>query len=232
MRADVELLRQAERTARACSAAVTRSSCERVKAAIRVSSASRCQPATSSCRTAPRPPSGTTGLGSDRGRRADRHRPVAARSRVGVLRGHDPHVRRRRRPGRGGGITSRARGAERVLARRRAGAAGREIHRISCEPCEQAGTPPSSQRRRARSSTEGFYHSLGHGVGLEVHEQPTLGLAPLSSSPATWSRSSRLLRPGFGGFRLEDLVVVPDAGAELLTGSVRPRALRPSADDC
>ena len=35
------------------------------------------------------------GLGPDPLGRADRHRPLAARPRDGVLRGHDPHVRRR-----------------------------------------------------------------------------------------------------------------------------------------
>jgi Xaa-Pro aminopeptidase len=65
---------------------------------------------------------------------------------------------------------------------------------------------------------DGFYHSLGHGVGLEVHEQPTLGRGPgelvagdvIAVEPG-------LYRHGYGGCRLEDLVHVTEDGAEVLT---------------
>ncbi|MBA2536925.1 MAG: M24 family metallopeptidase, partial [Actinobacteria bacterium] len=64
----------------------------------------------------------------------------------------------------------------------------------------------------------GCYHSLGHGVGLEVHELPLLGrngeeIVPgdvLAIEPGGY-------RKGFGGCRLEDLVFVTDDGFELLT---------------
>jgi Xaa-Pro aminopeptidase len=65
---------------------------------------------------------------------------------------------------------------------------------------------------------EGFFHSLGHGVGLEVHEKPLLG-----------ERSEELVEgdvvavepglyfPGVGGVRLEDTVLVTAGGVEHLT---------------
>jgi Xaa-Pro aminopeptidase len=65
---------------------------------------------------------------------------------------------------------------------------------------------------------DGYFHSLGHGVGLDVHEQPGLGRSGedlLAGDVVTLEPG--LYRRGWGGCRLEDLVLVRDAGAETLT---------------
>ena len=66
---------------------------------------------------------------------------------------------------------------------------------------------------------ERFGHGLGHGVGLEVHEEPRLAKpAEGALAAGTWSPSSPgVYLPGRFGVRIEDLVFVTDDGAERLT---------------
>ncbi len=74
---------------------------------------------------------------------------------------------------------------------------------------------------------EGHYgHGLGHGVGLEIHEAPTLSfrsedtLKPgemVTCEPGVYI-------PGKLGVRIEDLIVVEETGTRILTQI--PKALR------
>ena len=107
---------------------------------------------------------------------------------------------------------------EGVRAATRPGVSGRELHALACEVFETAG------HRTLRTGpgddpNEGFQFSLGHGVGLEVHEQPSLGQTGrtplvagdvLAVEPGLWQRE-------IGGVRFEDLLLVTDDGCETLT---------------
>lgn len=68
-----------------------------------------------------------------------------------------------------------------------------------------------------------FTHGLGHGVGLEIHEDPFLGCSATvtlaSRIPVTVEPGVYL--PGRGGVRVEDTVLVDDEGAESLTRTDR-----------
>jgi Xaa-Pro aminopeptidase len=110
------------------------------------------------------------------------------------------------------------RALERVQTGVRAGAAGRELHGLACEPYEQAGLPTQRTKAAGHVLDEGFFHSLGHGVGLEVHEAPLLGRTPdVLVAGDVVAVEPGCYRPGFGGCRLEDLVYVTDDGGEVLT---------------
>jgi Xaa-Pro aminopeptidase len=100
----------------------------------------------------------------------------------------------------------------------KAGESGKKLFEISCEPFHRAGYKTLLNKEEGEVIHDGYFHSLGHGVGLEVHEQP--GLArfddPLVAGDVV-TLEPGLYRQGFGGCRLEDLVLVTDDGAENLT---------------
>jgi Xaa-Pro aminopeptidase len=66
-------------------------------------------------------------------------------------------------------------------------------------------------------------HSLGHGIGLEVHEKPSL--SPKSKDTLrigmVFSIEPGIYLPGFGGIRIEDLVVMDKKGPQIITRANR-----------
>ena len=115
---------------------------------------------------------------------------------------------------------------ERVIPAIRPGVTGRELHTIASEVVEAGGYPTQLSKKPGEVLLDGFFHGLGHGVGLDVHEDPPLDLSGgalvagdvVAVEPGCY-------RQGYGGVRLEDLVLVTDDGAEVLTSY--PYALAP-----
>jgi Xaa-Pro aminopeptidase len=108
---------------------------------------------------------------------------------------------------------------ERVYEELKPGATGRQLFETACDVFEQAGELTQRTKPEGEPLRDGFFHSLGHGVGLEVHEDPSLGrsgkegLVPgdvLAIEPGCY-------RNGYGGVRVEDLALVTDDGYERLT---------------
>jgi Xaa-Pro aminopeptidase len=100
----------------------------------------------------------------------------------------------------------------------RPGVTGREIYETACELFESAGYK-TQRTTEEDGEVEGFQFALGHGVGLEVHEAPVLGLGGheqlvagdvLALEPGLWDAR-------VGGVRYEDLLLVTENGCETLT---------------
>jgi Xaa-Pro aminopeptidase len=99
------------------------------------------------------------------------------------------------------------------------GVKGRELFDIACDIFEEAGEKTQRTKEPGKPLDEGFFHSLGHGVGLEVHEAPGLGLlGEKELVPGdVITIEPGLYRQGYGGVRLEDLILVTEDGYENLT---------------
>jgi Xaa-Pro aminopeptidase len=101
----------------------------------------------------------------------------------------------------------------------RAGVEGRSVFDHTCDIFEAAGEPTQRTKKPGEALVDGFFHGLGHGVGLEVHEAPSLGLLANKTLVAgdVVTVEPGLYRAGYGGVRLEDIVLVTDDGAEVIT---------------
>jgi Xaa-Pro aminopeptidase len=108
---------------------------------------------------------------------------------------------------------------DRAISEIKAGADGRSIYDGTCDIFEAAGEPTQRTKTPGKPLSEGFFHGLGHGVGLEVHEAPGMGLASKAALEAgdVVTVEPGCYRQGYGGVRLEDLVLVTEEGRENLT---------------
>jgi Xaa-Pro aminopeptidase len=109
-------------------------------------------------------------------------------------------------------------GLERAREAVRPGITGKELYGLVCDVFESAGQR-TLRTGPGEHEDDGFQFSLGHGIGLEVHEEPGLGmtgkseLVPgdvLAIEPGLWHHE-------LGEVRFEDLLLVTEDGCETLT---------------
>ena len=93
------------------------------------------------------------------------------------------------------------------------------------------GVAADAVDRRAREALAGeahvFGHGLGHGIGLQVHERPFLSPSDQTTLQAGMviTNEPGIYVPGWGGVRLEEMVLVTDDGPEVLTPASREVAV-------
>jgi Xaa-Pro aminopeptidase len=98
------------------------------------------------------------------------------------------------------------------------GVNGRALYELVCDIFHDAGYKTQLNKEPGEVLEDGFFHGLGHGVGLEVHELPSLGRIGHDLVPGdVVTIEPGLYRSGYGGLRLEDLVLVTEDGYEVIT---------------
>ena len=99
------------------------------------------------------------------------------------------------------------------------------MHRIACEVFEAAGYPTQLTKAPGAILLDGFFHSLGHGVGLEIHESPRIGAGQTTRlmSGMVVTIEPGVYLAGQYGIRIEDMVAVTATGGQVLTPA--PKAL-------
>jgi Xaa-Pro aminopeptidase len=107
---------------------------------------------------------------------------------------------------------------ERTTAATRPGVNGRELMQLACDLFHEHGHKTQLHKEPGEVLDSGFFHGLGHGVGLEVHEKPALSRAGDDLVPGdVITLEPGLYRAGYGGVRLEDILIVTEDGAEVVT---------------
>ena len=98
------------------------------------------------------------------------------------------------------------------------GVNGRSLYEQVCNIFQDAGYKTQLNKEPGEVLEDGFFHGLGHGVGLEVHELPNMGRVGHDLVPGdVITIEPGLYRSGYGGLRLEDLVLVTKDGYEVIT---------------
>jgi len=96
-----------------------------------------------------------------------------------------------------------------------------EVHRRVTDLLTEHGFPTG---RDGSGNAFGFFHGLGHGLGLDIHESPRVSLrnnSPLKGGEVVTVEPG-VYYPEWGGIRLEDVVMIVPGGVRVLTEIATP----------
>ncbi len=90
---------------------------------------------------------------------------------------------------------------------------GDTVHKAANDVFTQRGY----KTQKTENGYKGFFHSTGHGLGLDIHESPRLSLnGSMLKKNMVVTVEPGLYYPGLGGCRIEDVVQVTNTGCEML----------------
>jgi len=112
-------------------------------------------------------------------------------------------------------------GQKRALKALKSGADGKRIQDDVREFFTKSGYP--TEQRNGR--WQGFFHGLGHGLGLDLHELPRIAATTLEPGQV-FTIEPGIYVPGVGGVRHEDDVVITASGCRLLSRVAKPFEIR------
>lgn len=97
----------------------------------------------------------------------------------------------------------------------RAGVQGRDVHGKVVEFFKERGF----ETKHTPQGSVGFFHGTGHGLGLDIHELPRMGITADSAlkKDAVVTVEPGLYYPGIGGCRIEDVVQVTKSAPHMLS---------------
>ncbi len=104
-----------------------------------------------------------------------------------------------------------------AIAKVKAGATGAQVHGAVVEFFNKLGYKAGKEQ----GLYTGFFHGTGHGLGLDVHEEPSVSLRGSGTNPLkpgmVITIEPGLYYPAIGGCRIEDVVVVTKDGCKMLS---------------
>ena len=103
-------------------------------------------------------------------------------------------------------------GQQLALRSMKPGADGKAVHEAVQAFFTEQGYP--TEQRKGRWT--GFFHGTGHGLGLEIHEEPRFGRTRFKPGQVLTVEPG-LYYPGLGGVRVEDVVTVTERGIRMLS---------------
>lgn len=97
----------------------------------------------------------------------------------------------------------------------RAGINAAKVHKVVRETLDKSGFKTETKNGKP----QGFIHSTGHGLGLDIHEPPRVSkLKTILKKGMVVTVEPGLYYEDLGGIRIEDDVFVTDGGREVLSG--------------